>query len=85
MCSCHSIPECCVMFSGVKLSMGSFVVFCPFKGMRSPVTTVIDKLQCFIKVISFTILSVYGIIHQWMKRSFSLKCLSNWNSMSKLN
>ena len=21
MCSCHSIPECCVMFSGVKLSM----------------------------------------------------------------
>ena len=24
MCSCHSISECCVMFSGVKLSMGSF-------------------------------------------------------------
>ena len=27
MCGCHSIPECCVMFSGVKLSMGSFVLF----------------------------------------------------------
>ena len=27
MCSCHSIPECCVMFSGVKLRMGSFVLF----------------------------------------------------------
>ena len=27
MCSCHSIPECCVMFSGVKLSMGLFVLF----------------------------------------------------------
>ena len=27
MCSCHYIPECCVMFSGVKLSMGSFVLF----------------------------------------------------------
>ena len=27
VCSCHSIPECCVMFSGVKLSMGSFVLF----------------------------------------------------------
>ena len=26
MCSCHSIPECCVMFSGVKLSMGLFVL-----------------------------------------------------------
>ena len=28
MCSYHSIPECCVMFSGVKLSMGLFVLFC---------------------------------------------------------
>ena len=27
MRSCHSIPECCVMFSGVKLSMESFVLF----------------------------------------------------------
>ena len=27
MCSCHFIIECCVMFSGVKLSMGSFVLF----------------------------------------------------------
>ena len=27
MCSCHSILECCIMFSGVKLSMGSFVLF----------------------------------------------------------
>ena len=27
MCSCHSILECCVMFSGVKLSIGSFVLF----------------------------------------------------------
>ena len=27
MCSCHSILECCVMFSGVKLSVRSFVLF----------------------------------------------------------
>ena len=26
MCSCHSIPECCVMFSGVKLSIRSFIL-----------------------------------------------------------
>ena len=26
VCSCHSILECCVMFSGVKVSMGSFVL-----------------------------------------------------------
>ena len=25
--SCHSILECCITFSGVKLSMGSFVLF----------------------------------------------------------
>ena len=25
MCSCHSILECCVTFSGVKLSIRSFV------------------------------------------------------------
>ena len=27
VCSCHSILECCIMFSGIKLSMGSFVLF----------------------------------------------------------
>ena len=31
MCSCHSTPECCVMFSGVKLSMGSFILFLAVK------------------------------------------------------
>ena len=27
MCSCHSILECCVTFSGVKLSIRSFDLF----------------------------------------------------------
>ena len=27
VCSCHSIPECCVTFSGVKLSIRLFVLF----------------------------------------------------------
>ena len=27
MCSCQSILECCVTFSGVKLSIRSFVLF----------------------------------------------------------
>ena len=27
MCSCHSILECCVTFSGVKLSIRSFVLY----------------------------------------------------------
>ena len=35
MCSFYSIQECCVMFSGVKLSMGSFVLFLlVFSGSR---------------------------------------------------
>ena len=33
MCSCHYILECCVMFSGVKLSMGSFVLFLYLKSL----------------------------------------------------
>ena len=27
MCDCHSILECCVVFSGVKLSIRSFNLF----------------------------------------------------------
>ena len=27
MCNCHSILECCVMFSGAKLSIRSFNLF----------------------------------------------------------
>ena len=27
MHSCHSVLECCVMFSGVKLSIRSFAIF----------------------------------------------------------
>ena len=32
MCSCHSILECCVTFSGVKLSIRSFVLFMSTSG-----------------------------------------------------
>ena len=36
MCSCHSILECCVTFSGVKLSIRSFVLLL-WTGIRSVV------------------------------------------------
>ena len=39
MCSCHSILECCVTFSGVKLSIRSFVLFSPLGGGGGIVTT----------------------------------------------
>ena len=42
MCSCHSIPECCVMFSGVKLSLGSFVLS-SFQKIFSIVEILVDN------------------------------------------
>ena len=33
MCSCHSILECCVTFSGVKLSIRSFLLFRVYRKM----------------------------------------------------
>ena len=41
MCSCHSILECCVMFSGVKLSMGSFVLL-----LLLLLQVQVDMLEC---------------------------------------
>ena len=34
MCNCHSILECCVMFSGAKLSIRSFNLFIQTKCME---------------------------------------------------
>ena len=34
MCNCHSILECCVMFSGVKLSIRSFNLLHQFTSME---------------------------------------------------
>ena len=36
MCSCHSILECCVTFSGVKLSIKSFVLLPAPKHIDQP-------------------------------------------------
>ena len=33
MCNCHSILECCVMFSGVKLTIRSFSLFLELFGV----------------------------------------------------
>ena len=41
MCSCHSILECCVTFSGVKLSVRSFVLFIKKKNKLSGITEMI--------------------------------------------
>ena len=45
MC-CHSTPECCVMFSAVKLSMGSFIFLClPFSLSFSSLVSVSVKID----------------------------------------
>ena len=51
MCSCHSIPECCVMFSGVKLSMGSFVLFTEVKVHYSSPVTVMPRTKPRYEVV----------------------------------
>ena len=45
MCSCHSILECCVTFSGVKLSIRSIVLFAE-KSIGQNEVTVINQLIC---------------------------------------
>ena len=44
MCSCHSILECCVTFSGVKLSIRSFVLFSSFQVTEDSI------FQCLAKI-----------------------------------
>ena len=53
VCSCHSIPECCVMFSGVKLSIGSFVLF---RLHRSRNKIVVKKFRCNKRAIGVSCL-----------------------------
>ena len=54
MCSCHSILECCVTFSGVKLSIRSFVLF-PALAVQS----VSKCLKVFFGILVAELLSVY--------------------------
>ena len=54
MCSCHSIPECCVTFSGVKLSIRSFVLSQLCEDQDIP-----EKLKKHVCNHMFAILSTY--------------------------
>ena len=56
MCSCHSILECCVRFSGVKLSIRSFVLFIRnnqfgFQKNRSTSLAILDVQAKIIEAI----------------------------------
>ena len=79
MCSCHSILECCVTFSGVKLSIRSFVLFHAallFCG-QSLVPCVLESLSCeHILVQSF----FYGTIFAGMATSTIQKYSSKYSS-----
>ena len=59
VCSCHSIPECCVMFSGVKLSMGSFVLLYLGK-LWAPEMTSHPYIytRCLVKSIGLTFFDI---------------------------
>ena len=59
MCSCHSILECCVTFSGVKLSIRSFVLFLRLLHRHVILMNDLAKLHvvCFSKSFSRTSLA----------------------------
>ena len=76
VCSCHSILECCVTFSGVKLSIKSFVLF------LNPDLIEIDLLLCML-MESWT-LGFLFFIRQCRNKSRKIFCgvegtRLNWN------
>ena len=46
VCSCHSILECCFMFSGVKLSIRSFVLLLPNRNKPNCLKSSLLFLMC---------------------------------------
>ena len=61
MCSCQSIPECCVMFSGVKLSMRSFVLLSRLKSDKQIQNfKAKNKLDCDEKALTFALSGAPG-------------------------
>ena len=57
MCSCHSILKCCIMFSGVKLSMGSFVLFMSLQVVTTQEVSNVRALQIFERKVLLSILN----------------------------
>ena len=45
MCNCHSILECCVMFSGVKLSIRSFNLFLMYSNWKCIMKTKVRNFE----------------------------------------
>ena len=73
MCSCHSIPESCVMFCGVKLSMGSFILFII---CLSPDVNPTSTLVCFIMFQCGTnYYSEIEMIPIFTLKKFNAKCV----------
>ena len=71
MCSCHSIPECCVMFSGVKLSKGIVCFISVLKSFSSKFyllrrisfLLIAADEEIYVKTILLSV--VYGMTMEW--------------------
>ena len=53
VCSCHSILECCVTFSGVKLSIRSFVLFKQCKKMFPHTIYLATQRACWCALMNY--------------------------------
>ena len=77
MCSCHSILECCVTFSGVKLSIRSFVLF------------LVDRIKAIVafKLLDHWLADCYSLLRfqvmhfvlaNRIKAAVAFKLLDHW-------
>ena len=81
MCSCHSILECCVTFSGVKLSIRSFVLL--FKLWE------LDKMSKLLNILllcqqskPMSLEKIYDFQFTYIKRFLGVPCMLHlciWN------
>ena len=73
MCSCHSNIECCVTFSGVKLSIRSFVLFIEVINTAYICRGVFTRIKATKKKVEKSVLD-YVIVSNQFKDQF-LSCL----------
>ena len=62
MCSCHSILECCVTFSGVKLSIRSFVLLLHNKRITADKWKGVNSYKSPIKRLQDSYQEITGLL-----------------------
>ena len=88
MCSCHSILECCVTFSGVKFSIRSFVLFIEAINTADICRGVFTRIKATKKKVEKSVLDYVIVSNQFKDQFFSCvidedKQLTPWRNLKK--